>query len=130
MQIFLKNLQGNTKVMTLSENSDLNNLKNLIESVEGIPVDQQRLYSRGRLVNDVNFENGQTIELSLPMLGGGATGNTNMEPAFVALVQKYIYNKKICRLCYASNPVKATNCRKRKCGKCGSLRMKKMLKVK
>ena len=58
MQIFLKNLQGNTKVMTLSENSDLNNLKNLIESVEGIPVDQQRLYSRGRLVNDVNFENG------------------------------------------------------------------------
>lgn len=118
--------------MTLSENYTLDNLKSQIESVEGIPVDQQRLYSRGRLVmeDSANFENGQTVELSLPMLGGGATGNTNMEPAFVALVQKYIYNKKICRLCYASNPIKATNCRKRKCGKCGSLRMKKMLKAK
>ena len=58
MQIFLKNLEGNTKVMTLSENLTLDNLKNLIESVEGIPCDQQRLYSKGRLVNEVNFENG------------------------------------------------------------------------
>ena len=46
------------------------------------------MYSNGKLLLDnvENLENGSTINLCLPLLGGGATGNTNMEPAFVALV--------------------------------------------
>ncbi len=51
-----------------------------------------------------------------------------MEPAFVALCEKYVYNKKICRDCYATNPAKAKTCRKRKCGRSGQLRMKKVAK--
>ena len=59
----------------------------------------------------------------IPLLGGGQI--SNMEPAFQALCEKYIYNKKICRECYGTNPIKAKTCRKRKCGRSGKLRPKK-----
>lgn len=39
-----------------------------------------------------------------------------MEPTIKALAQSYNCEKKICRSCYARLPLKATNCRKRKCG--------------
>ena len=39
-----------------------------------------------------------------------------MEPTVKALAVKNNCEKKICRVCYARLPIKATNCRKRKCG--------------
>lgn len=63
------------------------------------------------------------MQVLIPLLGGGQI--SNMEPAFQALCEKYIYNKKICRECYGTNPIKAKTCRKRKCGRSGKLRPKK-----
>ena len=59
----------------------------------------------------------------------GGVGEGNIDPAFEALVNKYL-TKKVCRECYATNPPKARVCRKRKCGHCASLRMKKVLEAK
>ena len=51
-----------------------------------------------------------------------------MDPAFIAMVNRRILGKLICRKCYATNSPKAKTCRKRKCGKSGKLRPKKALK--
>lgn len=39
-----------------------------------------------------------------------------IEPALVELAKKYNCEKKVCRKCYARLHVRATNCRKKKCG--------------
>ena len=63
-----------------------------------------------------------TLELELR---GGV-----MEPTLVALAQKYNWEKRVCRKCYARLPPRATNCRKKSCGHCGgsNIRPKKKLK--
>jgi len=48
-----------------------------------------------------------------------------MDPTIAAIAKKYNCDKKICRKCYATLPLKATNCRKRKCGHSNQLRLKK-----
>ena len=48
-----------------------------------------------------------------------------MEPTIAAIAKKYNIEKKICRVCYARLPPKASNCRKRKCGHSNKLRVKK-----
>ena len=53
-------------------------------------------------------------------LRGGA-----MDPTVAAIAKKFNCDKKICRKCYATLPLKATNCRKRKCGHSNQLRLKK-----
>ena len=106
----------------------------MINEREGVSIDQQRITFQGKILkNDSNlFEagllEGSTVDSFIPLLGGGVISNTNMEPAFVALCQKYVYNKKICRECYATNSIKANTCRKRKCGRSGKLRLKKVAK--
>lgn len=106
----------------------------MINTKEGISIDQQRITFQGKMLSPQstffgnNIEEGSTLDCLIPLLGGAAITNTNMEPAFIALCQKYVYNKKICRQCYATNPIKATTCRKRKCGRSGQLRLKKVKK--
>ena len=46
-----------------------------------------------------------------------------------ALARAYKCEKMICRRCYATLPIKATNCRKRKCGHNRDLRLKKKMKA-
>ena len=48
-----------------------------------------------------------------------------MDPTIAAIAKKFNCDKKICRKCYATLPLKATNCRKRKCGHTNQLRLKK-----
>jgi large subunit ribosomal protein L40e len=48
-----------------------------------------------------------------------------MDPTIAAIAKKYNCDKKICRKCYATLPLKATNCRKRKCGHSNQIRLKK-----
>ena len=48
-----------------------------------------------------------------------------MDPTVAAVAKKYNCDKKICRKCYATLPIKATNCRKRQCGHTNQLRLKK-----
>jgi large subunit ribosomal protein L40e len=51
-----------------------------------------------------------------------------IEPSLVVLAKKYNQDKKVCRICYARLPIRATNCRKKKCGHTNQLRIKKKLK--
>ena len=51
-----------------------------------------------------------------------------IDPTLEKLAKKYNCDKKICRKCYARLDPKATNCRKKKCGRTNQLRMKKKLR--
>ena len=62
-------------------------------------------------------------------LRGGGMGAIKIEPSLAALARKYKTEKMICRKCYAKLPMKATNCRKRKCGHYGDIRLKKKIKA-
>lgn len=68
-----------------------------------------------------------TITMVPAILGGAAASGcpTGVDPAFFALAQKKILDKKICRQCYGRNPLNAFTCRKRKCGHSADLRPKK-----
>ena len=59
---------------------------------------------------------------------GGGMGSIKIEPSLANLARKYKCDKMICRKCYARLPMKASNCRKRKCGHNGDLRPKKKIK--
>ena len=65
---------------------------------------------------------GATVHV-LPRMVGGV-----IEPSLVVLAKKYNAEKKVCRICYARLPVRATNCRKKICGHSNQLRPKKKLK--
>lgn len=63
-------------------------------------------------------------------VSGGAKDKKLLEPACQILAHTKFIKKKICRYCYATNSLKATKCRKRKCGHWPDLRIKKILKEK
>jgi large subunit ribosomal protein L40e len=65
------------------------------------------------------LENLSTAQLLLRLRGGV------MDPTLKVLAKKYNCDKKVCRKCYATLPIKATNCRKRKCGHSNQIRLKK-----
>ena len=48
-----------------------------------------------------------------------------MDPTSIELAKKSNCYKQICRKCYARLPLRATKCRKRKCGHSSQLRQKK-----
>ena len=132
MQIFVKNLNG-TKVMTVNKNDSVETLMNVIEKNHGIASEDQLLIFSGKVLNEtntfseLNILEGSSIDLTLRLIGGAGD---QMDPAFIALVEKYIYNKKICRSCFGTNSIKARVCRKRKCGHCSDLRLKKKIREK
>lgn len=71
MQIFVKNLNGRTITIESGKNETVQNLKEKIESKEGIPACMQNLVNAGKQLNDkkllgeYDIEGGSMIELFL-----------------------------------------------------------------
>ncbi|EEQ30651.1 ribosomal protein L40 [Microsporum canis CBS 113480] len=128
MQIFVKNLSGNTLTLNAEPTDTISAIKTQVFERESLSVDEQRYVFGGKHIRDefplseYGIQKESTLHLVLDLPGG------IIEPSLKALASKFNCEKMVCRKCYARLPPRATNCRKKKCGHTNQLRPKKKLK--
>ena len=128
MQIFIKTLTEKTITLDVEISDKIENIKQKIYDKEGIHADEQmlvytnKLFENDKTLSDYNIQKDSTLNLMMRLLGGV------YDPSLAALAKTLNCEKKICRKCYARLPIRATNCRKKKCGHTNQLRPKKKLK--
>merc|ERR1711990_552831 len=129
MQIFVRSLDGSTVTVNELQPADsVYSACTKLAAKEGFACDDLHLVFEGkslelmRPLGEYGVEHGSTLHLC-GRLNGGV-----IEPSLVVLAKKYNQDKKVCRICYARLPPRATNCRKKKCGHTNQLRLKKKLK--
>uniref|UniRef100_A0ACD5X3F0 Uncharacterized protein n=1 Tax=Avena sativa TaxID=4498 RepID=A0ACD5X3F0_AVESA len=143
MQIFVKNVTGETLTLEVESSDTVDSVKAQIQEKQRIIVtsdsddDRHQLPSLvfagkqlkeedGRTLYEYGICKESTLHLALG-LGGGFRGGQcwYIEPSLRALALSYNENKMVCRKCYARLPPRSTNCRKKKCGRSNDLRPKK-----
>ncbi|CAJ1068783.1 ubiquitin-like protein ISG15 isoform X1 [Xyrichtys novacula] len=74
-QVFVKNVEGNTKTYDITKDETVDMLKRKVEKVEGVAVSQQRLIFQGKemtsgKLSDYNVKEHSTIEMTMRLRGG------------------------------------------------------------
>lgn len=123
MQLFVNTPTGTTKLVTLDPLMTVAVLKQLI--IANIPSELLSLSNYkgdmedSRILMSYPIQNFQTLSLSYKCVGGVMTETEK-------LIMRNNLKKTVCRVCYATNAVRASNCRKKKkCGRSTKLRPKK-----
>ncbi len=129
MQLYVRMPNGKHLVVEKDTISTVNDIKENIFTIEGIPVEDQKLFNDNTELTESDIkslENESIIDLNFGLIGG--VGSSDIPDHLRELANKYKVNKMICRGCYARLPINAHNCRKRKCGHCANIRPKKKIK--
>ena len=128
LQLFVRTVSGRTLPLQVESGKTVESVKQMLQELENVDVDHQRLVFAGKELDDsktlesYNIKGDETLEMLFKIAGGV------IEPTLAALAKKYNCEKMVCRKCYARLPLRAHNCRKKKCGHSNHLRAKKKLK--